>query len=125
MTNPKENPRATNTGASINHIPSQHVEHDNNLTIKNKQCKACGNRKSVSEFRKNAKTTDGRLNTCKSCLAANKRPSQSLRQAINSMCRYCLYDPIAGGGSWREQVTSCTSGSCPLFNVRPTSKGAS
>jgi hypothetical protein len=44
----------------------------------------------------------------------------SLRQAINDKCKECIYDPNAGG-QWREQVEECTSGSCPLFPVRPTS----
>lgn len=125
MNSQKENLGAAPTASEalkINTLP-EHVENDSKPSIKNKQCKACGNRKPVSEFRKNAKTTDGRLNTCKSCLAANKRPSQSLRQAINAKCAECIYDPLAGGGSRLQQITSCTSPNCPLFDVRPTSKG--
>ena len=44
----------------------------------------------------------------------------SLRQAVNDKCKECIYDPFADG-QWREQVEGCTSGSCPLFSVRPTS----
>lgn len=124
MTNLKENPSATNTGASIINTLPEHAKHDSKPIIKNKQCKACGNRKPVSEFAKNTKTQDGYLHTCLACLAANKRPPQSLRQSINAMCCSCLYDPISGEGNWRQQVTLCTSGNCPLFDVRPTSKGA-
>ena len=46
-----------------------------------------------------------------------RRPS--LRKAIDNMCKSCIYDPHEPGG-WRQQVTACTSPSCPLFNVRPT-----
>tara|TARA_R110002094_G_scaffold63949_4_gene74185 strand:- start:3742 stop:4119 length:378 start_codon:yes stop_codon:yes gene_type:complete len=125
MTNPNENPSAKNTGASNNHIPSQHVEQDISPLNNTKQCKTCLERKPVTEFAKNTKTQDGYLHTCLACVAANKRPSQSLRQAINAKCTECIYDPLAGGGSWREQVTACTSGGCPLHDVRPTTRGAS
>lgn len=46
----------------------------------------------------------------------------SLRAAINAFCRQCLYDPHQPG-RWREQITACTSRGCPLYAVRPTSKG--
>ncbi len=44
----------------------------------------------------------------------------SLRTAVNAKCRECIYDPRSGAGTWREQVTACTSRTCPLFSVRPT-----
>lgn len=43
----------------------------------------------------------------------------SLRSAIDAMCRACIYDPGSGNGTWREQVTACSSSSCPLHLVRP------
>jgi hypothetical protein len=43
----------------------------------------------------------------------------SLRSAINAMCRYCIYDPGGGNGTWREQVQGCSSANCPLHPVRP------
>lgn len=46
----------------------------------------------------------------------------SLRDAINAKCRECIYDPLSGMGTWREQVDACTSPSCPLFPVRPSSR---
>lgn len=46
----------------------------------------------------------------------------SLRAAINAKCKECIYDPMGGGGNWRQQVEACTSRSCPLFPVRPTSR---
>ncbi len=52
----------------------------------------------------------------------------SLRQAINAMCKACIYDPHSGQGNWRQQVTGCTASGlhgatkCPLFDVRPTSR---
>ena len=48
---------------------------------------------------------------------------QSLRAAINAKCRECIYDPIAGRGTWREQVEACVSANCPLHEVRPKSSG--
>lgn len=45
----------------------------------------------------------------------------SLRAAINAKCRECIYDPLSGGGTWRQQVAACTSRSCPLYPVRPKS----
>ena len=42
----------------------------------------------------------------------------SLRNAINAMCKYCIYDPY-DKGTWREQTGKCTSKKCPLFDVRP------
>lgn len=47
----------------------------------------------------------------------------SLRAAINAKCRDCIYDPKSGLGNWRQQVEGCTSRSCPLWPVRPTSRG--
>jgi len=43
----------------------------------------------------------------------------SAQKAINLKCKECIYDPIGGGGTWREQIAGCTSYSCPLFNHRP------
>ena len=45
----------------------------------------------------------------------------SLRGAINDKCKECIYD-VGGQGSWRQQVSACTSPGCPLFRVRPQSK---
>lgn len=42
----------------------------------------------------------------------------SLRKAIDSKCRECVYD-ASGPGGWRNQVEACTAFSCPLFDVRP------
>ena len=46
-----------------------------------------------------------------------KRPS--LRNAINEMCKACLYEPGGGGGAWRQQIEACTAPGCPLYHVRP------
>lgn len=43
----------------------------------------------------------------------------SLRNAINEMCRSCIYDPGNSNGKWREQVAACCSSCCPLHSVRP------
>lgn len=43
----------------------------------------------------------------------------SLRDAIDAMCKSCIYDPGSGDGAWRQQVRSCSSSNCPLHSVRP------
>lgn len=43
----------------------------------------------------------------------------SLRGAINGKCRECTYDPKAGFGTWRQQVSACTVYGCALWPVRP------
>ena len=45
----------------------------------------------------------------------------SRRKAIDDMCRSCIYDPIGGRGTWRQQVEACTARRCPLYPVRPVS----
>jgi hypothetical protein len=49
--------------------------------------------------------------------------SSSLRKAINGYCRQCIYDS-ADAGTWRQQVTLCTSTECSLYPVRPLSQDA-
>lgn len=46
----------------------------------------------------------------------------SLRKCINDMCKICIYDPVGGRGTWRQQVEACTAKNCPLYPVRPISK---
>jgi hypothetical protein len=46
-----------------------------------------------------------------------------LRGKVNAKCVECIFDPIGGGGNWRQQVEACTSVTCPLFLIRPTSAG--
>jgi hypothetical protein len=46
----------------------------------------------------------------------------SLRKAINLKCRECIYDPMAEG-TWRQQISDCTSPNCPLYPYRPTCQG--
>ena len=43
----------------------------------------------------------------------------SLRKAIDAKCRDCTYDPLAGLGTWRQQVDACPSNDCSLWPVRP------
>jgi hypothetical protein len=52
-------------------------------------------------------------------MANIKRPS--MRAAINAMCKACIYDPIGGYGTWRQQVEACTAPACPLYPLRPVS----
>ncbi len=42
----------------------------------------------------------------------------SLRSAINSKCKECIYDPYERG-TWRAQVKNCGCRNCPLYSVRP------
>lgn len=50
-------------------------------------------------------------------------PRPSMRAAINAKCKDCIYDPGCGAGTWRKQVEDCTSPLCPLYPLRPISKG--
>jgi hypothetical protein len=52
--------------------------------------------------------------------AVTKRPS--MRKAINEMCKACIYDPIGGRGTWRQQTEACPTISCPLWPLRPISR---
>lgn len=52
-----------------------------------------------------------------------KKPS--LRKAVNDHCKGCIYDPLSGLGTWRQQVEKCTVITCPLYPVRPISKPSS
>lgn len=45
------------------------------------------------------------------------------QQAINAKCKDCLYDPLSGGGTWREQIAVCSSISCALWPYRPMPSG--
>ena len=45
----------------------------------------------------------------------------SLRKSINAMCKNCTYDPLCGGGTWRQQTEACNITRCPLWAVRPKS----
>ena len=50
-------------------------------------------------------------------------PKKSLRKAIDTHCRDCIYDEYAKGeGNWRQQVAKCTVSKCGLYEVRPMSK---
>jgi hypothetical protein len=46
-----------------------------------------------------------------------------MRKAINDKCKECIYDPVAGPGTWRQQVEECPCTSCPLYALRPISSG--
>lgn len=43
----------------------------------------------------------------------------NLRAAVNAKCKECIYDPVTGKGTWRQQVAACRSTQCPLYWVRP------
>ncbi len=49
-----------------------------------------------------------------------KKPTRSLRGAINANCRSCIYDS-AESGSWRKQVENCAILACSIHPVRPRS----
>lgn len=44
----------------------------------------------------------------------------SLRIAIDTNCRSCIYDRLAAG-NWRQQVTLCPVITCAFHAVRPVS----
>lgn len=43
--------------------------------------------------------------------------------AIDAFCKGCVYDPISGRGTWREQVRDCAGFSCALYPYRPLPAG--
>lgn len=88
-----------------------------------KKCISCNEVKSLDKFARNHKTADGYLKTCIVCVQSKKKTGYSLRKAIDAKCKDCIYDPYSGEGHWRQQVEACTSGNCPLYDVRPKSKG--
>lgn len=57
-------------------------------------------------------------------LIAQQTAKTGLRGRVNAKCIECIFDPYSGNGMWRQQVEACTSYACPLYKVRPTSKGA-
>lgn len=50
-----------------------------------------------------------------------QRNTTSLRQAINWLCRDCIFDDTEPT-TWRQQVEACPARDCPLWNFRPTSR---
>lgn len=46
----------------------------------------------------------------------------SRQKAINAKCKDCIYDPLCGGGTWRQQVEACTIKTCALWPYRPKSR---
>ena len=49
---------------------------------------------------------------------ARESSKTGLRGKVNAKCCECIYDP-KGSGTWRQQVSNCTSWACPLYDVRP------
>lgn len=47
------------------------------------------------------------------------KAKRSLRALINAKCKDCIYDPLSGMGTWRQQVEACECEECPLWAVRP------
>lgn len=45
----------------------------------------------------------------------------SRKQAIEQMCKQCIYDP-GQSGTWRQQTEACVSSPCPLFKYRPRAR---
>ena len=46
------------------------------------------------------------------------------QQAIEAMCRDCIYDEL-DEGTWRMQVEQCELSNCPLYQYRPRSRSKS
>ena len=53
---------------------------------------------------------------------AREKAKAGMRGRINAFCCECIYDPIGGQGSWRQQVEACPATTCPLYPIRPTSR---
>ncbi len=56
----------------------------------------------------------------KQILIDNLVRKPGLRGKVDANCIECIYDPYQDG-TWRYQVTICTSPGCPMYSVRPTS----
>jgi len=56
-------------------------------------------------------------------LISREKSKNGMRGKVNAQCISCIYDGECGIGTWRQQVEACTSTECPLYDVRPTSKG--
>ena len=54
--------------------------------------------------------------------AAHSTLGRSLREAINGMCKECIYDAGAAGSA-AVQIELCTAYECPLWYVRPVRTG--
>lgn len=52
-------------------------------------------------------------------LMAREAGKAGLRGRINAKCIECIVDPYSEGGTWKQQIESCTDKSCPLYDVRP------
>ena len=53
---------------------------------------------------------------------STKTATKSRQNAINAMCRACIYDPDSGSGTWTQQVEDCTSPGCALYDFRPITR---
>jgi hypothetical protein len=42
--------------------------------------------------------------------------------AIAAKCKDCIYDPLSGGGTWRQQTEACAIKSCALWPYRPMAR---
>jgi len=62
---------------------------------------------------------------CKAHAPKKTAPGRSMRSAVNAKCKDCIYDPLSGLGSWRQQTDACTATDCPLFDFRPRSTARS
>lgn len=52
-----------------------------------------------------------------------RKPRRSLKDAIQAKCVECVVDPdIPGLGTWLQQITECSSPTCPLYPVRPITR---
>lgn len=40
-------------------------------------------------------------------------------KAIFEKCKDCIYDPLCGGGTPRQQIGKCTSPNCAIWPTRP------
>lgn len=50
-------------------------------------------------------------------------PKSIYVNAVDMKCAECVYDPIGGPGTWREQVKNCRGYTCPLYPIRSLPHG--
>jgi len=58
----------------------------------------------------------------KDTLIQQECSKKGLRGRVNAHCIDCGYDPL-DKGTWRQQIHRCAITNCPLFDVRPLSRG--
>ena len=61
------------------------------------------------------------MNELKDKVIQRESAKPGMRGKVNAKCAECIYDPIGGQGTWRQQIEACSAFICPLHAIRPTS----